>query len=193
MSASLVQLQGVRTSRKPGFVARVIRVVTGYALVHWLTRTLGYIVGWRYRTHFELASHSLAIRQQLSWLGRTIHDRASIVPLGSVQDIEREIRYPLVHTLTGLMVAAVAVVLASVLASYGGRVQDWSLVGLGAGVALLGALLDLALDVWVPADRGTVTVYVRTRGRVLGVRNVRIQDADRFIMEFYRRVPSQSQ
>lgn len=166
----------------------VLRVVTGVAAVAWLGRLVGRLVGVRSDVEMELVPGGVVVRRQLALLGRTVRSREERFTLSALAGVAREVRYPMLHVLIGLVALAAGVLAGGLLAIDAVRTGETVLLLIAAGLVLLGGGLDLALDVLVPARKGKVVVDLSLMsGRVLRLDRVPVEDADRFLETLRRR------
>ncbi|MGF1469374.1 MAG: hypothetical protein ACFCGT_24915 [Sandaracinaceae bacterium] len=172
--------QVVRRARHSSL--RLLRVVTGWALLSALARGVAFLVGVRRRGDLWLEDGSLALELRTELLGRTVwegRERWSIVGLSRVG---RAVRYPSLHLLIGVVALSVGVIGGGLLLFDGVRSGELILLTLALGLAGAGALLDLLLDVLWPGARGRVTVELSTRdGRRVQLSGVDLEEADRFL------------
>ncbi len=171
----------MRTPRRRGAL-RVVWLVTGIALISWAVRLVLRLAGVRREAELALAGTDLEVRERRFAFGRQIRERNDRVALSSVLAAGREVRYPSLHLYVGAAALAMGVLVGGTWIFEGARSGELVLLSIGAGLLLGGALLDLALDVLVPASRGRVSLELSIhRGRVVRVDGVALEDADRFL------------
>lgn len=171
----------MRTPRSRGLL-RVLSLVTGYALIGWALRGILRLAGVRREAELALAGTDLEVRERRFAFGRQVRERSDRVALTAVLAAGREVRYPSLHLYIGAIALATGVLVGGTWVFEGARSGELVLLSIGAGLLLGGALLDLVLDILVPAQRGRVSLEVSMlRGRVLRVDGIALEDADRFL------------
>jgi hypothetical protein len=172
-----------RLGRTPRASAlEVLRWVSGWALLAWLVRTLGFVLGVRREAEVRLGRKGIEVRTRVSLLGRTIREREETWRLEAVETAGRQVRYPALHLLVGALALSVGILFGGLVLFDGARSGELVLLGMAAVLVLGGAGLDLALDVLVPAQRGTVAVELRARAqRPLQLTHVPLDEADVFL------------
>ncbi len=176
-----------RVSGRLGAPARstfraVLRIVTGVAAVCWLLRLGGRLVGARREGEVEIVPGGIVVRHTLTLLGREVRRREERYTLSALAGVAREVRYPMVHLLVGLVALSSGVLLGGLLALDALRTGETFLLLVAAGLILVGGGLDLALDVLVPARSGRVSVDLSLLGgRAVRLDRVPLDEADRFL------------
>ena len=159
-----------------------VRWVTGVALLSWLVRGVLSLLGTQDTGEIRLVAGGIRFRRTTMFLGRMVRDRDVTLTNAALASVGREVRYPMIHTLVGLMGLAIGLLAGSVFVVDGVRSGETILL-LIAGVAVgLGVGLDLGLDVLIPGHRGLVRLDVACLPRrVIRLENVPIADADRLV------------
>jgi hypothetical protein len=171
----------MRTPRSRGFL-RVVVLFTGWAFVTWAVRGVGRLAGVRREAELALAGADLEVKERGFAFGRQVRERRDRVALGSVLAAGREVRYPSMHLYVGAIAFAVGVLVGGTWIFEGARSGELVLLSIGAGLLLGGALLDLVLDILVPATRGRVSIELQLlRGRTVRIDDIALEDADRFL------------
>ena len=171
----------LRTARSRG-VLRVLMLVTGIAFVTWTIRLTLRLAGVRREAELAVAGSELDVRERRFAFGRPVRERRERVALSSILAAGREVRYPTMHLYVGAIALACGVLVGGTWIFEGARSGELVLLTIGASLLLGGALLDLALDILVPASRGRVSIELALhRGRVVRVDDVSLEDADRFL------------
>jgi hypothetical protein len=171
----------MRTPRSRGFL-RVLVLVTGWAFVTWAVRGVGRLAGVRREAELAIAGTELEVRERGFAFGRQVRERSDRVAIGSVLAAGREVRYPTMHLYAGAIAFAIGVLVGGTWIFEGARSGELVLLSIGASLLLGGALLDLALDVLVPATRGRVSIELQLlRGRTVRIDDIALADADRFL------------
>jgi hypothetical protein len=178
----------VRRARRRGAVA-VLAWVTGWALLGWFGRAVAGLFGIRREAELTLGDEAIELRERRFVLGRIVNETVRTLAPASILEASREVRYPSVHLLVGAIALSIGVLGGGLLVFDGVRSGELTLLWSGAALVLVGAGLDLALDVLVPGQRGQVTVeLVLTSGRVLRLAGVPVEQADRFLGALARKL-----
>jgi len=166
----------------------LLRWLSGWALACWLGRVLGQLVGLRRSSELELGERALTLRHSTTLLGREVRRSEELHPLDRLEDARRRVRYPALPMLLGVVCFAVGLLAGGWMMADGLRAGYGPLIGLAAAVLLLGAGLDLALDVLAAGRRGQVILEVRVGRQRLSLSGVPLQDADALLAELARRL-----
>lgn len=178
-------------SRRPPFA--VIRWVTGIALVQAIYRALCFLIALRREAEIELEGGILRVRGRTTFLGRTVRSSEACYTLDRINGAFRRARFALLGSAVGVISLASGILLGGHLLFDGVRGGAPVLLIVGAAAVLLGAAVDLALEILLPARAGQVEVQVD----VLGARSVRVSrvplpDADRLLSALAERVALQA-
>jgi hypothetical protein len=175
-SGSGPQVEGILRRRVRGRGLDVLRAVSGVALMSWLARSIG------------IEDHALRLSTRTHILGRTIAEREEVRAFSSVASVTRAARYRRVHLFVGLVFLSLGLVTGGLFAFDGIRTGETMLLLVAAVVLLGGAGLDLALDILVPAARGTVSLEIETKsGTTFSVTRVDATSADAFAKQLAQR------
>lgn len=172
-----------RLGRAPGRGAReVLRWISGWALLSWIARAAGFLLGLRTEAELEVSGRDLEVRTRVSLLGRTVREGKETWRLDALEGASRQVRFPALHLLVGAIALSGGVLLGSLVLFDGVRSGELVLVLCAAALVAFGAGLDLALDVLLPARRGHVAMMVATRSRrPIRVTAVPVDQADSFL------------
>ena len=166
----------------------VLRWVSGWALVSWLLRAIAFLLGMRRTAELRLADGSVEVRTRISLLGRTVREADETWRIDALEGAGRQVRYPAVHLLVGVLALSVGVLFGGLVLFDGVRSGELVLLMLASALLLGGAALDLALDVLVPGRRGQVVVDLVARARrPLRVTGVPAEQADAFLRALRQR------
>ncbi len=178
-------------SGREGRIARsgplaLLRWLSGWALLSWAGRLLFFALGWRREVSVELSDGVLSIRRVTAFRGRVVRESEEKRSLGSVLAASRQARYPTLHLAVGAFSLAVGVLVGGLFAWDALRFGDWTLLVMSS-LVLVGAGLDLLLDILVPGGASRVGLDIRVEGgsglRLVGVP---LPDADRFLKALAR-------
>jgi hypothetical protein len=172
------EIRGVRARG----ALRVLSLVSGYALLRWCVRGVARLCGVRREAKLALGTAGIELTERMFAFGREVRERKDTVALSAVLTAGREVRWASAHLYVGAIALAIGVLVGGTWIFEGARSGELVLLSVGAGLMLAGALLDLGLDVLVPAGRGRVSVELALhRGRKLRVDGITIEEADRFL------------
>lgn len=154
-----------------GPVAFTLLAVTGLLFVARAARLAGrYIVRYRAPAELHVEDGGVTVKTRTELLGRTLRERETHIPRGSLLLVRREIRYPRLPLYAGLFALAVGSYLGVSVFVDGVRAGSPDLLGLGALIFGIGVALDFAISHLVPASRGRCRVVVVPRkGRAVAV------------------------
>lgn len=177
-----------RVGRVPSTPGReALRLVTGWALLRWVARGLGALLGLDRRGEATLLPTGVRIRRTTTVFGRRVRDDEVAIPLVGVLGVVRYARWPSVHLLVGALALGAGVLVGGVSAADAVRTGETWLLLVAAGALLLGAGLDLGLEVLVPARAARVALEIRVRsGAGLRLTGVDLRAADRFLAAIER-------
>jgi hypothetical protein len=155
-----------RTSAYPrGPFVTVLRIVSGWALLRWMLRVLGWTLGIRRPMWIEVDASVLTIQRRITFLGKTLRERREVIRVSEVLGGRRYARFQSLHLVTGMTSLGIGVITGAVIAADALRVNDQRLLTMAAAIASIGAGLDLLFEVIVPGRARAVTVDVMLRGR----------------------------
>ena len=169
----------------------IVRLVSGWAALTWLTRLVGRLVGVRREAEIALIPGGLVVRSRLWVLGKKTREREERFTMAALAGVAREVRYPMLHLIVGMIALSAGVLLGGLLAFDAIVTGETVLLLLAAVLVFVGGGLDLALDVLVPAQSGRVSVDLSLLpGRRLRVTRVPAASADAFLKAVERRASS---
>jgi len=157
-----------------GPVAFTLLAVTGLLFVARAARLAGrFIIRYRSPAELRVEDTGVTVKQRTELLGRTVRERETHIPRGSLLLVRREIRYPRLPLYAGLFALALGSYFGISVFVDGVRSGSPDLLGLGALLFAVGVALDFALAHVLPATRGRCRVLVVPRkGRAVAVTNL---------------------
>ncbi|HEY8430885.1 MAG TPA: hypothetical protein VIL20_21045, partial [Sandaracinaceae bacterium] len=160
----------------------VLRWLSGWAILAWIARALAFVLGLRRSVEVRLSAGALEVRTKVSLLGRVVRESDETWRLEALEGAGRHVRYPAIHLLVGALALSFGVLFGGLVLFDGARSGELVLLMLASAIVLVGAGLDLALDVLVPGRRGRIAVDLRARSRrPLRLTRVPIDEADAFL------------
>lgn len=168
----------------------VVHLVSGWALLVWLARTLGMLVGLVREAEVRFVDGGLRIKRSVKLFGRVVREAEETWTLSAVAGAGRTVRYPALHLLVGAISLSAGLLLGVLLLFDGAQSGETVLLLLAAVAIIVGGGLDLALSTLLPGRRGQVAVELH----LLSVRGVRIlrvplEEADRFLAALDAKLP----
>ena len=140
-----------------------------------------FFVGYRRRGTLRLAGDGLVLRRECLILGRKTREEEISYPLASVASVGRVKRYRWLHLLVGLLCLVVGGSV-GIIAIHDGIAGGYAPLALaGFGLVGLGVLIDLGLNVLVPAARRRSIVEIRLSREDLWLSEVEDDLADVFV------------
>jgi len=172
-----------RTSAYPrGPFITVVRIVSGWALLRWLLRVLGWTLGVRRPMWIEVDASVVTVQRRITFLGKTVRERREVVRVSDVTGARRYARFQSLQLVSGMTALGLGVIVGTVIAADALRVADYRLLTVGAAIASIGAGLDLLFEVIVPGRARAVTLDVMMRGRQpVRISGVSLIQADGFL------------
>ncbi len=171
-----------RRAGVPWSVARVALHVS-LLFVPWfvLQQLARFLVGYRRQATLRLAPDGLVLRRQASILGRRMRETELHFPLTTVLGLGLVRRYRWLHLLLGLLCLVVGGSV-GIIAIHDGIAGGYAPLALaGFGLLGLGVVLDLALNVLVPAARKHAQLEVRLPREDLWIAGVEHDLAAEFV------------
>jgi len=150
------RLAGLRGAPPRPPVRNALRLLFGIALIQWVGRLLGRLVGLERPVHVTLWPPVVRVHAETRVFGRRVREEAWAVPVSTVAGAVRHARWPAIHLLVGAVALALGVFGGGVWAIDAARTGETYLAFAAAGVLLVGAGLDLGLDVLVAGRRARV-------------------------------------
>jgi hypothetical protein len=182
ISSEAREVRGLLERPRTRSVWRALSLITGLALLGWALRGLLALVGARREVDLRIVDAGIELEERTRAFGRVLRQTKSAFTFAGVRSVVREVRYPRLHLYAGAIALGLGVLVGGIWIFDGVRGGDFRLAALGAGLLLAGALLDLVLDVVVPAQRGRVSVELAAeRGRRVRVGNLPLAEADAFV------------
>jgi len=182
VAAGPPRVSGRLTRVRRAASVEVLRWVTGFALCAWLVRGLLALTGFRRDAELEVVDGAVKVRRTLRVFGRVVRESSDTYVLAAIAGAGRETRFPMLGLVVGAVALAGGVLAGGLLGFDGIRAGEPSLLALAAAVVLVGAGLDLALEVLLAGHKGRVACVLRVLPRrELRVDGVTPADADRFL------------
>jgi hypothetical protein len=181
-TAAATELKGLLERPRSSGIVRGLMLITGLALGGWLLRGLLALIGARREVDLRIATTGIELEERTRAFGRVLRQTHSAFTFAGLRSVVREVRYPRLHLYAGAIALAAGVLVGGTWIFDGVRGGDFRLAATGAALVLGGAVLDLLLDVVVPARRGRVVVEVAAeRGRRIRVGDLPLEAADAFV------------
>jgi hypothetical protein len=181
-SGDLAGLGGELVPAPRSLLVTALFALTGWLFVRQAARILGrFAFGLRRPARLDLTDRGLELAWRAELLGRRIHEKSLIVPMGSLASVERELRFSRLGLYAGLGALALGSYLGMGLMVDGVRVPGTSpmLLGLGAAIVLIGLVIDFAFSALSDQTRTTCRlVIVPRRGRRLCIGRLDLAAAD---------------
>ncbi len=180
-----VEIEGEIVRRLSWAPIRVIAVISGLILVRGVLVLLArYCLGLRRRATAVLAGSSLVLEVEWSILGRRVKREKTIAPLGDLRAVRLERRQRYLNLLVGFGALAVSTWLGVHWLLDGLRAGYPYLALIGAGVVLVGIVIDLILYFVVPAGKGSSRLLLALGPWKVGVAGVQRDRAEYFLAQF---------
>lgn len=177
------ELRGVWVSFPArGLALRLLRWLSGWALVVGALRGLGWLLGVRREVQVALVESRLSVAWTTRMLGRTISESETVIPLYAVTRLERQVRYPALVLAVGAASLALGVVVGGTLLADGVRSGESFVLLVGAGLLLGGVVLDAVLEAAFHGAHGRVLVELTGHGGL----KVRMRAEERAATQFLR-------
>ncbi|HKU39685.1 MAG TPA: hypothetical protein VJR89_16105 [Polyangiales bacterium] len=192
-AAQPLRVQGVAHAPARRLPWALLRWLTGIALLSALYRAVCFLLAMRREAEIELEGGLLRVRGRTTFLGRTVRTTEACYTLDRISGAFRRARFALLGSAVGVISLAIGILLGGHLLFDGARGGAPFLLVAGALTVMIGAALDLGLEILLPARAGQVEVQVD----VLGARSVRVSrvplpDADRLLSALAERVSLQT-
>jgi hypothetical protein len=171
----------------------ILRWITGIALLSALYRAICFLLALRREAEIELEGGLLRVRGRTTFLGKTVRSSEACYTLDRISGAFRRARFALLGSAVGVISLSCGVLLGGRLLFDGVRGGAPFLLLAGAAAVLLGAALDLTIEVLLPARKGQVELQVDVLGaRSFRVSRVPLPDADRLLSALAERVALQT-
>ncbi len=164
--------------------------VTGFILLRWLWRFVyRMLLRARRPAAFSLEASGVKVTSDLQLLGKPMRKAEVVIPFDNLARAEREVRYPRLAVYAGLFMLAVGTFAGASIFTDGARSGSPSLMAIGAVVFGVGVVLDVLLNVFVPARQGKHRLLlVPRKGRALAIAVEDEKAADRLLQQLGRTV-----
>jgi len=183
--AAAARLAGELTRAPTGPLALILRLVSGLALVTSGARLVGRVaLAYRHPAELTLSERGLEIKHRVELLGRVLRDSATIIPLGNLSSITREIRFARLGLYAGLVALVLGTYVGTGLIVDGLRVPGGSpsLLAVGLGAIALSVGVDFVLTVLIDAVKKTCRVVVTPHhGPSLCIQGLDPEETDRVL------------
>jgi hypothetical protein len=181
-------LTGELTAPPRGPVLTTVLAFTLVLFVLQLGRLIGrFALSYRRPAELYLTARGLELKHRTELLGKVMRDRVTLVPLGNVARVTREVRFSRLGLYAGLGALVIGTYFGVSLLIDAVRVPDGSppLFGLGILFILLGLLLDFALSTLADSARGKCRlVVVPRKGKPFCIGSIDAQHADAMLSSF---------
>jgi hypothetical protein len=165
-TTSGLRLSGELGPAPHGPVATTFLALSGLLFLTRSARLLGQVgLAFQQPAEVRVSERGLEIRHETRLLGRVLRARETLVPLGNVARVTREVRYARLGLYLGLLALAFGSYVGMGLLVDGTRVPGGSvsLLGTGLVVILLGLVLDYALTTLADNVRGRCRLVIVPR------------------------------
>ncbi len=166
---------------KSPWVTAILAVTLVLAVAHVSRLIARYVFAYKRPAKLVLSQRGLEVTYHTELLGRTLRERATLVPLSNLASVTREVRFARLGMYAGLVALVIGSYVGMGLFVDGVRVPGGSatLLGLAVLFILLGLLIDFALSSLSDSVRGKCRLLVVPRkGRALCVGSLNPRDAD---------------
>jgi hypothetical protein len=193
LAAHPLRVQGLAQTPSRRVPFAILRWITGIALLSALYRAVCFLLALRREAEIELEGGLLRVRGRTTFLGKTVRSSEACYTLDRISGAFRRARFALLGSAVGVISLSCGVLLGGHLLFDGVRGGAPFLLIAGAAAVLLGAALDLAIEVLLPARKGQVELQVDVLGaRSFRVSRVPLPDADRLLSALAERVALQT-
>ncbi|MEM9071274.1 MAG: hypothetical protein AAGE52_22400 [Myxococcota bacterium] len=183
-TSETVQTEGELVRPPATGTGGVVRLVSGWALLQWVVRTLAWAVGVRRRGTLSFVGGGVRLTRETRMLGRVARQGTETFTLPAIASAGRSTRFPTTHLLVGAVSLAIGVLVGGLFLFDGIRSGETVLLLIGAGLVLAGGGLDLALSVLVPGSKGEITLNLAVLPkRRVHLRGMSEEDAEAFLRE----------
>lgn len=166
---------------KSPWVTAVLAVTFVLAVCHVSRLVARYVFAYKRPATVVLSQRGLELSYHTEFLGRTLRERATVVPLSNLASVTREVRFARLGMYAGLVALVLGSYVGMGLFIDGVRVPGGSatLLGLAVLFIVLGLAIDFALSSLSDSAKGTCRILVVPRkGRALCVGSLSPRDAD---------------
>ena len=166
---------------KSPWVTAVLALTFVLAVAHVVRLIARYVFAYKRPAKLLLSQRGLEVTYHTEFLGRTLRERATLVPLSNLASVTREVRFARLGMYAGLVALALGSYVGMGLFIDGVRVPGGSatLLGLAVFFIVLGLVIDFALSSLSDSVKGKCRILVVPRkGRALCVGSLSPRDAD---------------
>lgn len=166
---------------KSPWVTAVLALTFVLAIAHVARLIARYVFAYKRPAKLMLSPRGLEVTYHTELLGRTLRERATLVPLSNLASVTREVRFARLGMYAGLVALALGSYVGMGLFIDGVRVPGGSatLLGLAVFFIVLGLVIDFALSSLSDSVKGKCRILVVPRkGRTLCVGSLSPRDAD---------------
>jgi len=166
---------------KSPWVTAVLALTFVLAIAHVARLIARYVFAYKRPAKLMLSQRGLEVSYHTEFLGRTLRERATLVPLSNLASVTREVRFARLGMYAGLVALALGSYVGMGLFIDGVRVPGGSatLLGLAVFFIVLGLVIDFALSSLSDSVKGKCRILVVPRkGRALCVGSLSPRDAD---------------
>jgi len=163
---SSARLSGELSPAPHGPIATLLLACTGILFLMRGARLVGHIgLALKQPAELSLSERGLEVSHRTQVLGRVLRSKETLIPLGNLARVTREVRYPRLGLYLGLIALCVGSYLGMGLLVDGARVPGGSLplLGMGLLVVALGLVIDYGLTALTDNVRGRCRIVVRLR------------------------------
>jgi hypothetical protein len=166
---------------KNPWVTAVLALTFVLAIAHTSRLVARYVFAYKRPAKLVLSPRGLELTSHVELLGRTLRERATLVPLSNLASVTREVRFARLGMYAGLVALVIGSYVGMGLFIDGVRVPGGSatLLGLAAVFIVLGLAIDFALSSLSDSVKGKCRILVVPRkGRAVCVGALRPAEAD---------------
>ena len=166
---------------KSPWVTAVLALTFVLAIAHLARLIARYVFAYNRPAKLMLSQRGLEVTYHTEFLGRTLRERATLVPLSNLASVTREVRFARLGMYAGLVALVLGSYVGMGLFVDGVRVPGGSatLLGLAVFFIVLGLVIDFALSSLSDSVKGKCRILVVPRkGRTLCVGSLSPRDTD---------------
>ena len=168
-------------SPKNPWVTAVLAMTFVLAVTHVSRLIARYVFAYKRPAKLVLSQRGLEVTYHTEFLGRTLRERATLVPLSNLASVTREVRFARLGMYAGLVALVLGSYIGMGLFIDGVRVPGGSatLLGLAVFFIVLGLVIDFALSSLSDSVKGKCRILVVPhKGRTLCVGSLSPREAD---------------
>lgn len=166
---------------KSPWVTAVLALTFVLAIAHTSRLVARYVFAYKRPAKLVLSQRGLEVTSHVELLGRTLRERATLVPLSNLASVTREVRFARLGMYAGMVALVIGSYVGMGLFIDGVRVPGGSatLLGLAVLFIVLGLVIDFALSSLSDSVKGKCRILVIPhKGRPVCVGALRPSDAD---------------